>query len=97
MGVEIDSMKFVYGLDGQVYHENKTGFKEILNKHNVRWAGRYGVFKWKGGQLEVVASYEGGEGVMNSAKIELRFSYKTEAVTEPVEWLEKHGELLVSE
>ncbi|MFO7968026.1 MAG: hypothetical protein R6U44_10560 [Archaeoglobaceae archaeon] len=92
-----DSMKVVYVLDGQVYHENKAGFKEILNKHKVRWAGRYGVFKWKGGQIEVVASYEGEEGVIKSAKIELRFSYENKAVTELVEWLERHGKLLVSE
>ncbi len=90
-------MKVVYGLDGQVYQENKNGFKEILSKHKIRWAGRFGVFKWKGGQVEVLASYEGGEGVMESAKIELRFSYKTEAVKELVEWLERHGKLLSSE
>ncbi len=90
-------MKVVYVLDGQVYQDNKAGFKEILSKHKIRWAGRFGVFKWKGGQVEVLASYEGGEGVMNSAKIELRFSYKTEAVNELVEWLEKHGKLLASE
>lgn len=90
-------MKFVYGLDGQTYQENKAGFKEILNKHNIKWSGRYGVFKWKGGQIEVIASYKGEEGVMKSAKIELRFSYKSEAVLELVEWLENHGELLVSE
>lgn len=90
-------MKVVYGLDGPTYQENKAGFKEILNKHKVKWVGRYGVFKWKGGQLEVLASYEGEEGVMKSAKIELRFSYKSEAVKELVEWLERHGKLLGSE
>lgn len=90
-------MKVVYSLDGQTYQENKASFKEILNKHNIRWAGRFGVFKWKGGQVQVVASYNKEEGVMKNAKIELRFSYKTKAVNELIEWLEKHGKLLASE
>jgi len=51
-------MRFRFIVDGQAYSKNKSSFKTLLKKYNLKWKGSFDNFLWANEREKVKASFE---------------------------------------